>query len=50
MSRYIVAAVTDYFKERIKDKNFCFINKKKNINLKNIKKIKKKINFLSTRK
>ena len=45
MSRYIVAAVTDYFKERIKDKNFYFINKKKNLNLKNIKKINPKIIF-----
>lgn len=45
MSRYIIAAVTDYFKNRIKKKNFYFINKKKKLNLKNIKKINPKIIF-----
>ena len=45
MSRYIIAAVTDYFKQRIKRKNFYFINKKNKLNLKNIKKINPKIIF-----
>jgi methionyl-tRNA formyltransferase len=45
MSRYIIAAVTDYFKDRIKKKNFYFINKKKKLNLNNIKRINPKIIF-----
>ena len=45
MNRYIIAGVTDYFKERIKENNFYFINKKKNLNLKNIKRINPKIIF-----
>ena len=48
MSRYIIAAVTDYFKERIKKKNFYFINKKKKIKFKEYKKNKPKNNFFST--
>jgi methionyl-tRNA formyltransferase len=45
MNRYIIASVTDYFKNKIKKKNFYFINKKKNLSLKNIKKINPKIIF-----
>jgi len=45
MNRYIIASVTDYFKDKIKKKNFYFINKKKKLNLKNIKRINPKIIF-----
>ena len=45
MNKYIVVAVTDYFKKKIKKKNFYFINKKKNLNLKIIKAINPKIIF-----
>jgi len=45
MNRYIIASVTNYFKDKIKKKNFYFINKKKKLNLKNIKKINPKIIF-----
>ena len=45
MNRYIIVAVTDYFKKRIKKKNFYFINQKKRLNLTNIKKINPKIIF-----
>jgi methionyl-tRNA formyltransferase len=45
MNRYIIASVTDYFKDKIKKKNFYFINKKKKLNLKNIKKINPRIIF-----
>jgi methionyl-tRNA formyltransferase len=45
MNRYIVASVADYFKKKIKKKNFYFIDKKNSLNLKNIKKINPKIIF-----
>ena len=34
MNKYIIASVTDYFKDKIKKKNFYFINKKKKIKFK----------------
>jgi methionyl-tRNA formyltransferase len=45
MNRYIIVAVTDYFKKKIKKKNFYFINQKKKLNLKNIERINPKIIF-----
>jgi methionyl-tRNA formyltransferase len=45
MSTYIVAAVTDYFKKKIKTKNFYFINTKKKLNFKYVSAIKPKIIF-----
>jgi methionyl-tRNA formyltransferase len=45
MSTYIVAAVTDFFKKKIKKKNFYFINNKKNLNFRYVSKINPKIIF-----
>jgi len=45
MHKYCVVSVTDYFKKKIKKKNFVHITNKKNLNLKNIKKINPKIIF-----
>jgi hypothetical protein len=41
----LVVSKTDYFKLKIKKKNFFFIQEKKRFNYKKIKKIKTKYNF-----
>ena len=45
MRNYIICSKNNFFKKRIKKKNFIFINKKKNLNIKFIKKINPKYIF-----
>ena len=45
MQKYVVASVDNYFRRKIKNKSFIFINKKELLTLKKIKKINPKIIF-----
>lgn len=45
MRNYIICSKNNFFKKRIKKKNFIFINNKKNLNIKFIKKINPKYIF-----